>query len=74
MKSLYRIEIFGREGTGKSTRAREIFEQRKKLNLSTSLVDDDKNVAVHYGHPGRRHVTVETRVADCDLTEIRFTK
>lgn len=74
MTILYRIEVLGRAGTGKTTRAREIFETRKELNLSTSLVDDDKHIAVHYGKPGRRHVTIETRIADCDLTEIRFTK
>lgn len=74
MSTLYKIEVFGRAGSGKSTRAREIFEQRKKLDLSTSFIDENKHVAVYYGQPGRRHVTIETRVADCDLTEIRFTK
>lgn len=74
MKELYKIEVFGRAGSGKTARAMEIFERRKELNLSTAVVDDDQYVADYTGKAERRYVVIETREADCALTEIRFTK
>ena len=74
MKQLYRIEIFGRSGSGKTTRAMQIFNRRKELNLGTTVIDDGYCVADCTGKAERLHVTVETREADCDLTEIRFTE
>lgn len=74
MKELYKIEVFGRAGSGKTARAMEIFERRKELKLGSTVVDDDEYVADFTGKDERRHVVIETREADCDLTEIRFIK
>ena len=38
LKQLYKLEILGRAGSGKTTRAMEIFDRRKEHNLSTSVV------------------------------------
>lgn len=74
MKELYKIEVLGRAGSGKTTRAMEIFDRRKELNLGTTVVDDDEYVADYTGKDERLHVVIETREADCALTEIRFIK
>lgn len=42
MKELYAIKVSGPVGCGKTTKAWEIFEERKAAGLSTILVDDGK--------------------------------
>ena len=74
MKQLYRIEVFGRPGSGKTARAMQIFERRVELNLGTTVVDDNGYVADYTGKAESLHVLIVIREADCGLTEIRFTK
>ena len=67
MKELHIIKVSGPVGCGKTTRAWEIFEERKAAGLSTILVDDGK---VRDRYEGLDHacVVIETALEGHELT------
>lgn len=67
MKELYKIKVSGPVGCGKTTKAWEIFEERKASGLSTVLVDDGKVKGIYRGSDPD-YVTVETVEEGHDLT------
>lgn len=66
------ITLSGRESSGKTTRARELFEQHKAQGLHVVFIDD-AGERLDTSHPGTPHdraaVLIVTQVAGTDLRE-----
>lgn len=59
MKELYKIQVRGKVCSGKTTKAEELFDERKAKGLSTNLVDDGSIREVYRGF-NPAYVTIET--------------
>jgi adenylylsulfate kinase-like enzyme len=59
MKELYKIQVRGKVCSGKTTKAEELFDERKAQSLSTKLVDDGSVREIYRGF-NPDYVTIET--------------
>ncbi len=59
MKEPYKIQVRGKVCSGKTTKAEELFDERKAQGLSTKLVDDGSVRAIYQG-ANPDYVTIET--------------
>lgn len=59
MKQLYKIQVSGKVGCGKTTKAEELFDEMSSKGLSCRLVDDG-SVRAKYRGENPDYVTIET--------------
>lgn len=59
MQELYKVQVSGRVGCGKTTKAEELFEELEEAGVSAVLIDDG-SVRAKYRGSNPDYVTVET--------------